>query len=395
MNLKQQSVHTTPRHFAQLDGLRAVAVLAVLLQHFVPKDHLLLRILPWGDLGVHLFFVLSGFLITDILLRCRAETAQLNQSTAFTLRQFYARRFLRIFPLYYAVIAVLYAFNYRSIRDDVVWHFTYLSNVFLSFNANLSRLGHVVHFWSLAVEEQFYLVWPILILLIPRRFLPWLIGAALVFAPLFRLFASLVWPTNYLARSWLPFSCLDTLGAGALLACCRHMLHEYETPYRLLKKLSFYVGFPLFLGFCLLFALKATPYGIDTLFFRSVLALFFFGVVGMTVQGIPGIGGAILSSGPLTFLGKISYGIYVIHHFTIDFDRNLFQFLSLPYPEQSLLASFIIRLILTVVLATLSWYLMEKWLNDLKRFFPYVSTSHRKNALVSTASNRQSVAVAS
>ncbi len=352
MKQNQQSARATPRHFAQLDGLRAIAVLAVLLQHFLPKEHLLLRLLPWGDLGVHLFFVLSGFLITDILLRSRAETTRHNQSTVFTLRQFYARRFLRIFPLYYAVIAILCAFNYRSIREDAVWHLAYLSNVFLSFNANLSRLGHVAHFWSLAVEEQFYLVWPVLILVVPRRFFPWLIGATLVIAPLFRLLASLIWPTNYLVRNWLPSSCLDTLGAGALLACCRHIPHEYETLHRLLRKLSFYVGFPLFLGFCLLLALKAMPYGIDTLFFRSVLALFFFGVVGMTVQGVPGIGGTILSSWPLTFLGKISYGVYVIHHFTIDFDRNLFQFLSIPYPEQSLLASFAIRLMLTVILAT-------------------------------------------
>src|SRR5215510_9048834 len=95
---------TSPRHMQQLDGLRAIAVLLVCWHHWMPKRyHLGLNL---GSTGVDLFFVLSGFLITGILLACRRALDEKGQSVAFTARRFYARRFLRIFPLYYAVLAV-------------------------------------------------------------------------------------------------------------------------------------------------------------------------------------------------------------------------------------------------------------------------------------------------
>src|SRR5262245_17453298 len=94
-----------PRHVLQLDGLRAIAVLCVCWHHWMPKRwHLGLN---WGATGVDLFFVLSGFLISGILLQCRRPIEERRQSVAFTARRFYVRRFLRIFPLYYAVLAVV------------------------------------------------------------------------------------------------------------------------------------------------------------------------------------------------------------------------------------------------------------------------------------------------
>src|SRR5262245_36372710 len=98
------TANALPRHMSELDGLRAIAVLCVCWHHWTPKRfHLGLN---WGSTGVDLFFVLSGFLITSILLACRRPLEAGRQSVGFTARRFYARRFLRIFPLYYAVLGL-------------------------------------------------------------------------------------------------------------------------------------------------------------------------------------------------------------------------------------------------------------------------------------------------
>ena len=112
----------------QLDGLRAFAVLAVLLSHFGAPGNLVVRSLPWGTIGVRLFFVLSGFLITGILLRCRDQRSAGQASAGQLLGSFYTRRFLRIFPVYYAVLFAVTLVNIRPTRDLFVWFLTYTSN---------------------------------------------------------------------------------------------------------------------------------------------------------------------------------------------------------------------------------------------------------------------------
>lgn len=150
-------------HMKQLDGLRAIAVLSVLYYHFYSNA------LPFGIMGVRLFFVLSGFLITGILLQCRRLAETGGQSSLFTLRRFYIRRFLRIFPLFYLVLLVSAVINLQGFRDGLWWHAAYLSNVYFAAGGNA---GATIHFWSLSVEEQFYLIWPWLILYVPRAWLP-------------------------------------------------------------------------------------------------------------------------------------------------------------------------------------------------------------------------------
>ena len=169
--------------------------------HFVPGVD---RYAPLGSIGVRLFFVLSGFLITRILLESR------SWPTAHALKVFYARRALRIFPLFYLVLALAAVINIGPVRQTIGWHVTYLTNVYL-FDRG-SWHGSISHLWSLAVEEQFYLVWPILMLTAPERRLPAIIAATIVAAPITRLLV------GGAMSSVLPTSCLDSLGAGALLA---------------------------------------------------------------------------------------------------------------------------------------------------------------------------------
>lgn len=133
----------------EIDFLRAYAVLAVIATHSS-------RVVTVGITGYHgvlLFFVISGFLITGILLDARAT----NGPTRGILTAFYARRFLRIFPIYYAVLFVAFVLGFQNVRAEIGWLLTYLSNWYF---ASRGFTGPASHLWSLAVEEQFYLFWP-------------------------------------------------------------------------------------------------------------------------------------------------------------------------------------------------------------------------------------------
>src|SRR5208337_4189358 len=152
-----------------LDGIRALAVIAVMIQHFDPGT---VRWIKLGHVGVRVFFVLSGFLITGILLQARQSAEIDGLSKWRVLRNFYARRFLRIFPIYYLVILVTWVAGIAEMRESVGWNLSYLSNFY--FYQRGTGNYSVTHLWSLAVEEQFYLLWPLLILFLPRK---WLAGA--------------------------------------------------------------------------------------------------------------------------------------------------------------------------------------------------------------------------
>jgi len=200
------------RHLPGLDGLRAVSVFVVIIYHFG------INAVP-GDLGVSGFFVLSGFLITWLLLR------ELRDTGTISLRQFYARRFLRIFPAYYAFLAASYL--YDRFRGDVWPHGLGWSGVFYFVNYFNATHGHpdtsIAHAWSLSIEEQFYLLWPLALLLLSRAGRAWF-APALVAATL----AVVAW------RSWLflhahvgvayVYNAFDNrfanLAVGCLLAVC-------------------------------------------------------------------------------------------------------------------------------------------------------------------------------
>ena len=153
---------TDSHYYPQLDGLRALAVGVVFLCHFWSGGKIA------AVLGVGLFFVLSGFLITRILLEERHRAARLGTNCGTLLRQFYLRRSLRIFPVYYLALAVLLACNYCGCREIKYWLLTYT----YTFRTALTNSGHgCEHFWSLCFEEQFYLVWPFIILYCPHRYL--------------------------------------------------------------------------------------------------------------------------------------------------------------------------------------------------------------------------------
>ena len=308
-------------HIPPLDGLRGIAVLAVMTFHFsmfsgIPANTLPLAV--WhglssaGWIGVDLFFVLSGFLITGILHDSKASTTY--------FRTFYARRSLRIFPLYYGVLAAFFlvlpfvfpgSAAVQSNTSSQLWYWTHLSNMQIALEGWETSSFYIVHFWSLAVEEQFYLVWPIVVLLLTGRRLIRFCGAVIAFSLLLRiyLFAS----GEGVAAFVLMPARMDTLAFGAVLAIGMRDPGVYAQFRRYWRPLAALCA----TGLCALLlwrgALDKTDPVTGTVGF-TLLAGLFSAIMFFAVTAMPGSrSGRLLSSRPLRFFGKYSYALYVFH----------------------------------------------------------------------------------
>lgn len=358
-------------YMPQLDAVRAFAVFAVMTCHLYPSPYTSQA----GGQGVTLFFVLSGFLITGILLKCRTYVAR-GQSRLFTLRQFYVRRFLRIFPLYYFVLAVLWIIHDPTIRAHPVWHLAYLSNVLESIQAAHLYFpqSSVGHFWSLAVEEQFYLVWPWVVLFLPRRALIWAVTGLIFCASAFRLIAfSLKIPP--VAVVHLPMFWLDALGLGALLALV------VDPSFGLRRHLARARFFALLIGIaCLGLAFYLTS-AERHFTLRETLrplgySLTFVWLVSSAADGFKGPVGRLMSWKPLLWIGAISYGIYVFHFIIRSYSMSLSKLPTIPSPLLRALALSAV----SILVAAVSFYAYERPLNRLRRFFDYRANHSKKPA---------------
>ena len=345
------SLRQDRRYEPQLDGLRAFAVLAVTWSHWAPKHEFGI---PFR-LGVHLFFVLSGYLITRILLDIRDMPDRFHG-----IGIFYARRILRIFPAYYLTIAVAMLGGVAVVQEAWPWHVAYLSNILMFQRSEWA--GMASHWWSLAVEEQFYLVWPCLIIFMPRRMLLPVIATAVALAPVFRawLLAS-GHPVGFTIV--LTPSAFDCLGAGALLALGKSRLC---LPTRPLLWVTAACGIGL--------ALVVSVWHLRTTYLiapETLGAGVFAWVVWRASAGFGGAAKRVLEWAPVMYLGRISYGFYLIHNFAFA----IFAWAALNFGLQPLairgrvLIPF--EFAITLGLAAASWHFMEKPINDLKRFLPY------------------------
>ena len=370
---------------AGLDGLRAIAFLIVFFFHT--------RNLPFGWLGVQLFFVLSGFLITDILLRMKEK---LPRREFFT--KFYGRRFLRIFPLYYfylilltALIFLLPVLDLKGLRTEIsakffnqIWVATFYAYDFFHASSFFVRSHFFAHLWSLSVEEQFYLIWPLLIFLTPREKFKQLCFTAIGLGFIFRLAITLIYRTQLFpflltdpqqAVNVLPFSHLDAFAFGAYIS-------RFELPRPRLQLLALTVTVPA-IGLLTDFLSKGTvtlALGYDlpmTGFYKEVwgytLLNYLFAVLIYCVARTNFLTG-ILESAPLRYLGKISYGLYVYHYGIIAIIVALFRKYDIDYSLRSP-QMFVVSMSATLLIATLSFYLLEKPIINLKDRIFRVSVS--------------------
>lgn len=363
-----------------LDGLRAVAFLALYGLH--------LDYLQMGWMGVQLFFVLSGYLITGILLKMKA---QIPAREYFI--KFYGRRFLRIFPLYYSFLFFILIFSvwavnhgykagvFRSVIDHLPYAFTYLYNFFSSYSGfSPSRLLN--HLWSLSVEEQFYIIWPFLLLLTPEQHMKKLFLGGIIAGPFFRLLLFLLHKSGTasylidpapLAIYPLPFSHVDAFACGAYIS-------RYAIPKARKWLVPFGIAIPV-IGFASQMAstghagpISALGYPVTLpnayqfIWAYSLLNLWFALLIYCIVH--EHVLSGFLNWAPLQYLGKISYGLYV-YHFPIIWFSGRIRDLGIPEPQAGLLIT-PISFIVTVIIASLSYALIEKPILNLKdRFFGY------------------------
>jgi peptidoglycan/LPS O-acetylase OafA/YrhL len=370
-----RSTQVTKTYFPELDGLRTLAVLMVILLHVLSitdlnpaqiKAHPLLRFGLNGQLGVDLFFVISGFLISSILLEMRQRGG--------SARVFWMRRVVRIFPLHYLYLAVILVATvvptpfdaaFASTPETVLgWlpYFLYFGNFALMLAPTMPSIG-VAILWSLAVEEQFYAVWPFVIRKSDDATLWQLIGAMLLLAPIFR-FAVLWAAPQSDAWYYITFFHLDPLLVGALLALCWRTpeVRERITPaarWLMLPATAF-----------ILFLLQDVSLERDFVSHAWLAASFFlaavcFGIILWNVLQPGRVLSALLGNPVVVYVGKISYGMYIWH---LVVAYSLLSVTDSAIPPTAL---FVLTVVGTVLLASASWFGFEKPFLRLKARFPY------------------------
>jgi peptidoglycan/LPS O-acetylase OafA/YrhL len=341
-----------PNYLPELDGLRGLAILWVVIYHCRPRlvGTWIYGASLWGWAGVVLFFVLSGFLITSILLTTREKPHYFHN--------FHARRALRIWPVYLLVLVVVYLnapwFIGPSVMDAIKtapWlaYILFVQNLF-----HLTLPPALEPTWALAIEEQYYFVWAPLVKFLRR---PWMLAAvlcgALVSSPALRL-GHHAWltPTHTLIH-------LDGLALGSLMALGMHALPLSQRAWLWLGLSGTAVGF----------AAAGTIAG-GTAFLDSALAVGFAGLAMalITSAGARNPINATLRSGPLAFYGRISYGLYMTH-ISVFIYFGWFDLRMDPFGVAGNLAVVGFRLVVCTVVAAALWYGFESQILKLKKYF--------------------------
>ncbi len=322
------------RYIPQLDGLRAVAISLVLVHHvfttwfWTAAPRALLSVADYGVVGVDIFFVLSGYLITTILLRSGGGLP--------ALRHFYFKRILRIWPIYYLLLALVCAISWWT-RTPYPWArcVVFAQNFLASWPAR----ADFNQTWSLCVEEHFYLIWPLLVLFLPRRALPAIAAAVVIASPLLRLWGLHSGMDLKQLYSYTPYR-LDGIAAGSLLA----LLGLSSKTVRRIGWLTFLSCLPAALWITVRLGFFEP---VRVMFADTLFALGFLGLLCLTLESRPIA--RILSIRPLRYIGRISYGLYMIHPFVFGFVGR----------HAGGLAGIALGSALSVAVAALSWKYLE------------------------------------
>lgn len=354
----------TLEHRTQIDGLRFLAFLAVFLVHSDVAQFW------WGSHGVSLFFVISGFLITRILIAVQ------DQPRRRVFSSFYARRALRIFPAYYVVlglaaatvgIAYLPAYLLYVMNWGIFFH-TWIDPTLVDRAWEPTRM-YGIHFWSLCVEEQFYLVFPILFLMMGRgrTRLAWLLALWAASIGIRVLCAAFIPKSAY---GLIPLVCGEYLVAGAVGAALFAESSAMADQIRRAARLwMFPAGVVLVVA---VFALFPPQFpSIDHVMHppptQTLLALGFLAIVLGVWQTETRWILACFNFAPLRYLGRISYGLYLIHLFMWP----LATWLTARFPLLGAAPPWTLRLGLTVLLAVAMWHLVEAPMLKFKSRFRY------------------------
>ena len=350
--------------YKRLDVYRFIAVFFVMLSHWLG---FLQEYVNLGGTGVIMFFVLSGFLITNSILAALEN----KSAPAKVFRVFYIRRFLRIFPLYYLVIFVFYVvFKDAILIKDLKYY------VFYAVNFLVLKIqhwpDHFSHLWSLSAEEQFYLVWPVLIIpFFSKKNTGLKIICTLVFLLAYLLLSYKKYNTDFFLLNPL-YSSLAIVAGGFL-----SWHWNYNKDYLLSLRLPRAFPFVMTCYICLCFFTHTYYfYGCFLILTITASALLILYLIDGK-KGDPVMLDGFFNNKTLGYLGKISYGIYVYHNLMYHlfamagFDRRLLHDWSAKGYLVYFLVYPVFYLLATILISILSWELFERPINNLKRYFPY------------------------
>lgn len=346
---------------AELDGLRGIAILLVMVHRFWPRSDsgLAADVAGAGWIGVDLFFVISGFLITGILLETRGRPDY--------FRNFYIRRILRIFPLYYlfvGTVLLVFSWNpaFREGAGSPLWYLFYLGNM------PEGVLGNDVPYWlgpvwSLAIEEQFYLTFPWLVALLDRRRLTIVLLSIMAITPVVRTVTMLIAPEQERVQYLFTLCRLDTIAIGCLLAIVWRSI-DIERHHAWLRKAGIVVLASAAI-IALLTGLDRTT-GFGRIAGYSVVALGCGAIVMLTMLAVGQRSSAPLRAAWLRYFGKLCFGLYLLHR---PADTIVSALAGRAGLDGAALWLIPLKVIAAVAMATLSWRLLEQPILGLKSAF--------------------------
>jgi peptidoglycan/LPS O-acetylase OafA/YrhL len=371
-----------PRRDLALDGVRGLAVLLVLALHFqLPAgptlpDRWLHMAQAAGYGGVDLFFVLSGFLITGVLLDAKGAPGY--------FRTFYIRRALRVLPLYYGTLAVLLwvaplagpnvAEMSAMLRMRQWWYWLHASNLLGVLRLRWSAPFYTAHFWSLAIEEQFYAVWPVIVLLSPRRRLLQICAAGCIIALMLRCGLAVGGAREKWFYEFTPAR-MDTLLVGAALAV---WARDPEGLARFVRPAAVVFTAALVVHLSLLVADLTWPSAFGafhTLGYSACAAAYGALIVLVTAGPLR----RVASARVLRLFGRYGYGIYILNPFVFVALAPVFDVgYTLPRPGGTFVLAqlwvFVVGTIVTTTIAAVIWHAYEQPILSLKRFVPTQGT---------------------
>jgi peptidoglycan/LPS O-acetylase OafA/YrhL len=363
MTKEMQGGIQIPKYIPQFDGLRGIAILAVLFAHLTYLDSIrFANIFQYGRTGVDLFFVLSGFLITGILLDTK------NLPGYF--KNFYARRALRIWPVYYGILFFFFVFfplafprhSFSTDRNTWPYYVSYTQNLFYRFFPSIP----LTPTWSLAVEEQYYMFWAPVVFLCGRKSLRNILLGMIAFSFCFRVISSYRGaPLDFLHNFTL---CrLEPLAAGGLAALWLRSGKCTPTKWARGGMMAFTIGSA---GV----ALALVDWGIEgTIYSYPFLAAAFAGVLALSLTAHPAntLVGRALTQRWLVYTGRISYGVYLIHvPIFMGIGVAARRIWGRPYysgPKEGLIIFAAFAMVF--LLASISWFCFERPILRLKEYF--------------------------
>lgn len=361
-------------YIKEFDSIRAIAVLLVILAHWFPGG--ITSSFSFGAIGVDIFFSLSGFLITKILILERLQSQNINNKNTRlnVIKNFMIRRSLRIFPIYYLLLVLLIVFKDvfpNPVRPDWAWYFFYLQNILFHINQSWPG-GKLSHLWSLAVEEQLYFLWPWVILFLPLKWLLKIIMLIFLIGIISVNFSS-IFGTS-LGTDLLPTSCMHAFAAGGIIA---YFQIQKKNQFNRNKYIFIFAGLISFFYLLLVF-FKVFPLLIDI---RTIISIVMIGLLTAIIFKKKRFYYVLfLENRILISIGKISYGIYLFHNFIPTLLNGFLHWLEKKsifiniivhknnlYEQNNIFYAF--SFLILIIICYTSFYIFERPINNLKNNF--------------------------